>query len=1655
MKNFKRSLALVLALVMIVGTFASVSAFNLSNQQAWFADAVYDLQNWGVITESDVESAMAQKTIDRKTFTLWVAKILSQDVDGKIWEKGVETRYEDVNYEDGNDDNSYAIAYATANGIVKGYNEGPNYQFGPDDALKLGQGAVIVIRLLSRFGDKGSLSSTYLKNVQEFKDTFDTTEYAAYMWWAQQEDVNVIDDVYKANCTSFADGAALTYGEAAYLIWNAASKAKTSSEFDKGANGVAGTIAEKLNKLNAKINRTYYGVVSKVNGANTDEVNELVIEVQVAANTFVTLTLNKSQAKAEIVDANERKTDNVGTANSTNTYVSVRDFTVGTMVKISYNGNAYAESVNGVLPYNATNLTSIELNNTIIVDSFLVYRYGWAGSNGGYKYNHLYNELAHNPAAAGQKLNKTPVLPAYYDEVLAITKSTESRTVPGTTTKQTVYKISFLGTDYVLATVDTTTGKTMVSAGIEASATDNVIYVYDVDGKEIAKGAIASIYEDILNIAEGQMKFTFADTDGDGDYDILTQNRDSVKFKTVATKLDANGNEVPDYSKVGLNLAATSVNADASNFLFNKTPLRQGETYVDEKVIASSAAGYSTLKAANNGLTMLLMNPVENLPYYKQVALLDGETGDTIKTVTGMVTNVETLGGAVTNYYKMTITAADGTATVVTIPAYSALENANGASIAINKTFQYAVGESTNKVTVDTNCGAASWYTYLINGYKSQYSNGQTADHFPATEANKPTWLLQRTVTVAVDEYANVLTMSGYDLLDSATETEGFVTKVQAGANANQFKVTLAGDKGTTTVDVIASLSGAYDDATLALINKIFYHKVLAGNEAVIYGVNYVAAPTNVLYVEVKNDTNNYIVAGNWTNTWTAAEISGDITNRIFDAPYTYTAAGLTYTTQTAALAPTVLVPEVTNYYNAYTATNYKWVVEAYPQYDANNNLVATKYAYVKVPSGINQVKYSQVSKLAVDFTKSYTLQVVYDGNTFATGATKVLVPFTVYSTTVNPVTSTYDVITNPTYAQIAAYQTHKYYDATTGALDTTMGYGLFYTDANGYIGNLNAGCTYTRYYVDANNTVYTILDYKGLVYQTKADGTLVVETLEAEAVATTDVTTDALAGNIPELTKSYIKSALPSNTEYKAHAKDAGYKYVPGWYRLEVKGAETINVKDDTVIVIATPSELQVGALDKLTYTYTETTFGALKASGSELAVAAYDYYLDPAKGYVTYLVVFGAYATAGKNSDPTPSQPQDPTEVVVDTTKAVVYLPASSITTAYVKTGDDIYYVESSYQALNITTGAKVGTLRYYYSTWNHGANYVHSATGTANVTIPAGHFYLIDLTNNAILQDLGPIYGTQEFTRLGLSKSGQSSDEYSRGSVYVTGTGWCYLHANGKYDGNYWVYTANNQDYTVSVMNETNYNIDISKLAEGTNLGYFGKMTITDVTPTSIIATVNSNTNVDITNLKFQFTYFDYEGNNFYVAEDQDVAHDLPKHMADAMFRAEKGGLPRNISESGLYGDWAAANFPSWNKYVWQRYATHNSYKALVPQWLQMTYEWMAEYTPAAVLDYFTEAYNTALVAGKSAAEIDAAFAMVEKCKKFYAEANENFNDIMNDIYWTADVQNSKLYQYKVQQITSGVAEADVVYPEFTYYYDYATETYIVFNNSIVTK
>lgn len=1602
MKNFKRSLALVLAIIMVVGTLASASAFSVG-AQAWFADAVYDLQAWGVITESDVDSAMKSEIIDRKTFTLWVAKILSQDCDGKIWEEQVETRYEDVEYAEGSDDNSSAIAYATANGIVRGYNEGPDYQFGPDDSLKLGQAATIVIRLLSRFGGQGVdlYSTTYLKAVQDFVDDFGATEYAAYMWWAQQ--VNVIDKVYKDNCTDYADGASLTYGEAAYLLWNAATNCKTAVDYDK--NGDVGRIAELFNGKNVDINRTYYGIVTDVVINGTDEVAGLTIELQVSSDTYTTLTLTQANTKTAVVDADKKKTDNVGNANSDALYVSVRDFTVGTLVKVSYNGNAANDSVevvetvtdaNGIttttvsnkLAYDKTKVVSVTKTNSVIVDSFLVYKYGWCGKNGGYKYNHVYNELVYTTVATSQKTNKTPVLPAYYTSDLAITKATATRTVSNTT--YTYYTITFKDVTYILAAnVD---GVAYIASGLKADKADNIIIVNGDTGADVAVADIATVYASIVNTAEGQMKFTFTDTDGDGDYDILTQNKTSVTF---------------DHSTADdLNRAADAING--TYVLFNQNVLRPGETYADEKVVNVSGAAFVNKGAAATGLTALLMNnsaiytDAANTvyPFYKQVELLDA-AGNNFKYLTGVVTDVQTIGD-IANYYRITITDVAGTETSVIIPAYNKLSGT-----ATNKrTFTYFVGEDSSTISVDI----TGWYQFLIDTYENQYAVvAGTANNFPATEDNKPTSLLQKTISVAVDANGNVIAISGKDITTSEVGATGFVTKVEAGANANEFKVTLATAEGTATANVVASLTGAYDWDQKTMLNRLFAQGLLSDTDAEA-GAGYVAKANNVLYLTVKNDGGNNYVVKAADETWKNAVISGDITDRIFDAVKTYGAA---YTNQTTVKVPTVDAAEVVNYYNAYTTEGYTWTVVDNTEYDANGKVVSYKYSYEKAPAAIYQVKYAQTSSLVVDFTKSYTLQVVFDGGVYATGTTKVLAPFTVYNTEAGKET---EVITAPTYAQIYAYQTHKYYTAT-GDLDTTKGYGLFYTDANGYIGNINSAVTETKYYVDANNVVYTILDYKGLVYETNADGSYVIKTEEAVEVGNkVNVTADALAGKLEGLTVSYITSSLPSNTEYSAHAKNEGYKYVPGWYRLEIKDAETINVKEDTVVVIVTPNETVQNSLSKLDYNYTTTTFGALLANGTELSVLEYSYYVDPNKGYVTYLYVFGGTATVGKNTVII----DRPQETIVDEGKAIVYLPAGSLTNSYILTGDDIYYVASSMQAINIATGEKVGQLKYYYSTWNYGADYVHQAKN--DVTIAAGHFYLVDLkNNNAILADLGAVW---------------TSKTVDRGGMVTGMKGFTFVY-NGTTKTNYssslpsWLSGVDNKTYTVSVMNDTNYNYDTSLLADNTVLGYFGKMTITDVTPTSVIATVGSTTNQDITALNFRFVYFDYEGNNIYEAEAQNVSKALPVSNLDMIYAAEGMTVTEWYDAyRTLYGD----------SIYGKDTATQNAANLIAKKW-----------TAAPYYASCVSAYNTALTNGSSISDIETARKALEEAEDLYEDFCADYEAVQNDIFWSTDVVNSRLYQYKVQQTTAG--NTTITYPTFTYYYDYATQTYTVFVTSFV--
>lgn len=1626
MKNFKRILALVLSLIMIVGTLASVSAYSagVNGRNAWYMEAVSTLQGWGVLTGEDADAAVAGKTISRAQFNLWVAKILSQKTD-KLWDASTETRYEDVeNAENKAELYPEAIAYTTANGIVQGYTTQAPYQFGPNDNLKLGQAAAVVVRLLSRMGNSEALfSATYMKEVDDYLKAFPTSSWeAAFM--AEANHIGAIDETYRKNCTNYSEAASLTYGEAAYLLYKAAVDCKTAVEADKGEAGVPGTIAKLFE--GATGTRYYYGVITGVTRLSTfDALAAVKVKVITGYGTYSEEFEISTGASGDIAhDAAKRNRfttlrDGMYSGKDADKYVSSLDYVVGGLVKITYAGNITAENAGA-----DANVKSVTRTDSVIVDSTFVYKSAWGGA---YKYNHLYHTMI-NGNKNNAAINQTAVRSPLFSTENAVTKST---TIVNSTT---LYNITFKGVDYRLVSAYTDT------------TTLNELIVEKADGTVVAP---ADAYEMFVSAAEGAMKVVFRDENGDGKYDYATFLTDTVKFTVAA----------------GLNAAPVSGSKDSA-ILYNKVA-----DYITSKTGNDNVAvpkegdlSFKLGKDDKNGLTIVLVAPNsvtagKVLPFYTQVPLTDA-TGAGFTQITGSVMAVDTVNAASIGIdaYKMTVKGADGKEVVVYIPSAASLESYAGTRV-----LQYEVDGAKNDVTVDS----TTWLDYLKTGYED---NGQ--EFFPASETNKPTWLLQRYVSVLVDANNNVVIMDGATNDNTTVKDKGFITKVEKTENGNVFSMTIAtaNDDGvvdtTAKYNVIASLSAAYDYASYEMINRLCYVGVLTDTLAVS-GTNintntyYTAAPANLLYVEVRDDGAGLYIRKTTALTWNETAYENPITDLVFNAQATKDDAGNNLTAlPTAAIAPTVENPSVKNYYDTFVAGGFSYKVVAY---DAKGNVVTDiaaytsadiakfTYAYAKNTEYVYSVTYSKTTSLVVDFNKSYTLQEVYDGSVRATKDTKV-----VYNGE------------SMTYGAIFAAQKGN-------------------ADVYNADGSFNATFTGTRYFVDDNGYVYTVLDYKGLVYKTDAAGNLVTETAEpvvVEGSRSENLTLDKLPAN---LDKSFVDSALPGNIEYVAHkvGDDTTFvdKYVPGWYKLSITTSnkttlaaptadvkkDAFNVADDTQILIVTPSATKVGSTTLVDYTFTLTTFGALKASGANIAVLAYQVYQNDTKGYVTFITVFGGYATAGQTVKPIdPEQP----DVKVDTTKSVVYLPVSSGTNNYVKNTDDIYYVTSEMQALNLTTGEKVGQLYYYYSTWNYDpAKYVHlSSENPGNVVIPGGHFYLVDNETKAIIEDLGAMtfvdtlvkasdsldiggYDTlyansnkgtvatigwytmaqrsgasQNWDRIGTNIWTENGEEKSfhlyRDYYALVTRGMANkstLYANKQVAANYYFFQAPTFDVNA-------YNTGITKnLAANTALGSFGTMQITKVTADSIIATVNGTANVDVTKYNWKFVYFDYEGNEISVAEKQAVSKSAMSY-ADVLGQNVKDSQYDSVVDS-IKGGW------------YQSLA--NAYTVAWSNWVQKI--WC--HIPIYWYKICSYNYNKALIEG-TLAQIDEWTTKLAEAKVAYDATVENIKNDQNDIFWSADVASSKLY---MDTLVAKINGTTPYLPTFDYYYDAATQTYVVIVSS----
>ena len=337
--------------------------------------------------------------------------------------------------------------------------------------------------------------------------------------------------------------------------------------------------------------------------------------------------------------------------------------------------------------------------------------------------------------------------------------------------------------------------------------------------------------------------------------------------------------------------------------------------------------------------------------------------------------------------------------------------------------------------------------------------------------------------------------------------------------------------------------------------------------------------------------------------------------------------------------------------------------------------------------------------------------------------------------------------------------------------------------------------------------------------------------------------------------------------------------------------------------------------------------------------------------------------------------SKPEDP-----QTTESTT--PSTGTTTPVVTPPEDnidktktIVYLPVKHEgdiALNIINGEEVGKI-------------------TSTDELAGGHFYLVDKATLAVAEDLGTARG----------KTGKNSiDMVGRliGTAYKDGF-------------KYHDYDCANFS---AVTNPT-------KLAEGKTLGKFGTMEITKVTADSILATVDGEENVDITNYKWQFVYFDYYGNEIHVAKKKknslpvlsynDVIKlyghtaDFFEKAADLQAHAGTGGDEQFIYVYGMQKEipmaWYARKLGDYNTVMAKEDATDEEKEAA-----------------QAALDLAIAACETVV---------------------------EDLMYYQDDIYWSSDVASTRLY---LDVKAAEEAEKTTKLPIFDYFFDAETETYIVY-------
>ncbi|MBQ0010010.1 MAG: S-layer homology domain-containing protein [Ruminococcus sp.] len=267
MKNFKRILALVLTLMFIVGSCASLSAFSGSTTTSWYAAAVSWIENTGV----DTIGSTAGDKIDRETFVKWVAKIESTYVDDYLWDDEVaSTSFADVTEEN----YRAAIAYSQQRGFIRGYDAST---FGPKDTLTFAQACAVIVRVL---GCESWVEDQSAANWE-------------YNYINIANKLEAIDSVWVGNVGFYVPAHEMTKGEAAYLLYKASKNGAGHDVLKDGETKVIG----------------------KFGNLATKTVGELVLITKLDCKTTVVAGANDAKYAEVVMEGTGKKYGEDGAAN--------------------------------------------------------------------------------------------------------------------------------------------------------------------------------------------------------------------------------------------------------------------------------------------------------------------------------------------------------------------------------------------------------------------------------------------------------------------------------------------------------------------------------------------------------------------------------------------------------------------------------------------------------------------------------------------------------------------------------------------------------------------------------------------------------------------------------------------------------------------------------------------------------------------------------------------------------------------------------------------------------------------------------------------------------------------------------------------------------------------------------------------------------------------------------------------------------------------------------------------------------------------------------------------------------------------------------------------------------------------------------------------